>query len=186
MYICNEYYPKSFLGLTHNELVDELRANIIYKLWLIILYDNEKEEFYINIDNKWILDNKLKSTEETGNIIVTLIDMLNDLIVEEYKVKIFSYNYIRYDLWEKMIKTKRYSLREENYKQNDIYSILNEHLILKNNKYYNQFILLSDSLQEDVLRSTDYERFIKKSKINKKTLCELIQSDLDTEMRFIK
>lgn len=89
MYICNEYYPKSFLGLTHNELVDELRANIIYKLWLIILYDNEKEEFYINIDNKWILDNKLKSTEETGNIIVTLIDMLNDLIVEEYKVKIF-------------------------------------------------------------------------------------------------
>lgn len=85
-----------------------------------------------------------------------------------------------------MIKTKRYSLREENYKQNDIYLILNEHLILKNNKYYNQFILLSDSLQEDVLRSTDYERFIKKSKINKKTLCELIQYDLDTEMKFIK
>lgn len=139
VFFCKEFYPKSLLRwgpFSHNDLVFEQRASIKHKIWLYVLYDNKYKQIYITVDifDKIIctLDKKFRNSLEVAKTILELFEMFDNIIFQRNNSDVFSYEYIRYDLWDSIILNK-YSLREKENKHNlcNIIKLLNDELIGK-------------------------------------------------------
>lgn len=186
IFFCKEYYPNSLLKwgpFSHNDLVFEQRASIKHKIWLYVLYDNKNKQFYITVDiynNLSTLDKKFRTSLEVAKTILELFEMFDNIIFQRNNSDVFSYEYIRYDLWDSIISNK-YSLREKENKHNlcNIIKLLNDELILENNKQYKKIVNLPIDQLNNMIKILDYSKLITGNKIKEKKLYQLIKDELD-------